>query len=111
LLGIYFLNISVDTVDLNPEYIPEDLSINDQESIIEIIVEQILGYENAFEEYDDNDTEEHNKTNLKIELTEEHLLDYSMNHTLINTAKQKFSDYTNYLQSGFDRLEIPPPKA
>lgn len=73
-MGIYLLNISVDIADPNPEYIPEDLSINDQESIVEIIVEQVLGYEDAIKEYDDNDSEDHNrKTNLKIELITQHL--------------------------------------
>ena len=43
LMGLYLLNISVDTADPNPEHIPEDLSINDQESIVEIVVEKILG--------------------------------------------------------------------
>ena len=49
-MGIYLLNISVDTKDPHPEYIPEDLSINDQESIVEIVVEKILGFENAIQE-------------------------------------------------------------
>lgn len=31
-MGLYFLNISVDTVDANPNYITEDLSFNDQEN-------------------------------------------------------------------------------
>jgi len=69
LIGLHLLNISVDTADPNPEHIPEDLSINDQESIIEIVLEKVLGYEDAIKEYDDHDTEDHNKkTNVKIDL-------------------------------------------
>ena len=69
-MGLYLLNNSVDTADPNPEHIPEDLSINDQESIVEIIIEKVLGFENAIEEYDDNDTEDHNKKkNVKIDLS------------------------------------------
>lgn len=68
LLGLYFLNISVDTADLNPEFMPEDLSINDQESIIELVAEKVLGYEDAFQEYDDPASEDLNlKKGLKIE--------------------------------------------
>lgn len=67
-MGLYFLNISVDTVDANPNHIPEDLSFNDQESIVEIVVEQVLGYENAIEEHDDTDTENHTKkSSFKID--------------------------------------------
>lgn len=61
---MYFLNISVDTADLQPSYAPEDLSINDQESIVEIMVEQILGFEDAIPEYDDNDQNNITKKNL-----------------------------------------------
>lgn len=60
-MGLYFLNTSVDTIDPNPEYIPEDLSINEQESVVEILLEKVLGFENAIVEYDDHDTEEHTK--------------------------------------------------
>src|SRR5690606_17957684 len=67
-MGLYFLNMSVDTVDAYPNNIPEDLSFNDQESIVEIVVEQVLGYENAIEEHDDPDTENHTKkSNFKID--------------------------------------------
>src|SRR5690606_12372145 len=70
LMGLYLLNISVDPADPNPDHISEDLSFNDQESIVEIIVEKIMGFENAFEEYDDHDSEDHNKkNNVKIDLT------------------------------------------
>ena len=68
-MGLLLLNISVDTADPNPNHIPEDLSFNDQESIIEILFEKVLGYKEAFKEYDDNDSQEHNKkTTIKIEL-------------------------------------------
>lgn len=60
LMSLYLLNISVDSVDFYTYNNKEDLSINDQESIIEIVLEKILGYEDAIAEYDDNETEETN---------------------------------------------------
>ena len=60
-MGLYLLNISVDPADLNPDHIPEDLSFNEQESIVEIIVEKILGYEDAITEYATQDNEDNNK--------------------------------------------------
>lgn len=110
-MGLYLLNISVDTADPNPEHIPEDLSINDQESIIEIIVEQVLGYEDAFKEYDDHDTEDHNKkTNVKIELFNSYIADCIIKQSFIENKKQKFPDYSTFLTNGFQKLDIPPPK-
>jgi hypothetical protein len=110
-MGLYLLNISVDTADPNPDYIPEDLSFNDQESIIEIVVEKVLGYEDAFKEYDDNDSEDHNrKTNLKIELIVQDIVDSSIKQLLIETSKKTFTDYNTFLTKGFQKLDIPPPK-
>ncbi len=110
-MGLFLLNISVDTADLNPNYITEDLSINDQESIVEIIVEQVLGYEDTFKEYDDNDSEDHNrKTNIKIELIAHHTVDYTIKESLIETSKRKYPDYNTFLNNGFHKLNIPPPK-
>ncbi len=111
LMGLYLLNISVDTADLNPEHIPEDLSINDQESILEIVVEKILGYENAIEEYDDHDTEDHNKkTNVKIDLTNHYIAEIVFNKEFIITTRQNFPDCNTFLANGFKKLDTPPPK-
>lgn len=110
-MGLYLLNISVDSPDPNPESIPEDLSINDQESIIEIVLEKILGNENAIEEYDDNDKEDHNKkTNFKIDIIAQYTVDSSIKQSFTEATKQKFPDYNTYLTSGFQKLDIPPPK-
>jgi len=56
-IAIYLLNCSVDTSDIHPCYVSEDLSINDQESFIEIIVEKVLKFENAIPENEDSDSE------------------------------------------------------
>jgi hypothetical protein len=108
IMGLFLLNISVDIADPNPENIPEDLSINDQESIIEIIVEKILGYENAIEEYDDNDAEDQNKkTHLKIELVAQWRIDARARQEIYKTSKQRFPAYNSYLRNGFQKLDTP----
>lgn len=110
-MGLYLLNISVDTADPNPDHIPEDLSFNDQESIVEIIVEQVLGYENAIKEYDDPDSEDHNKKDtVKI--------DFLVHQTNANqdfqnqfTKKNKlYIDYKARLKNVFKEIDSPPPK-
>jgi hypothetical protein len=57
-LAVYLLNISVDAPDVLSNQ-AENLAFNDQESLIEIVVEKILNYENSIKELDDNDTEQH----------------------------------------------------
>lgn len=110
-MGFYLLNISVDTADPNPDHFPEDLSINDQESILEIVIEKVLGYEDAIKEYDDHDTEEHNKkSNIKIDLTTRFSVIILFNQSIVETTNQKFPDHNTYLTTGFQKLDIPPPK-
>lgn len=112
LMGFYLLNISVDTADPNPQHIPEDLSFNDQESIIEIIVEKVLGFENAIEEYDDADSEDYNnKKNVKIDLVVHSgkTSIYSHHHPI--AKKKPFTDFDTRLTSGFKQIDSPPPKS
>lgn len=58
-LCLHALNCSInvnDYVDTNGK---EDLSINEQESIIEFILEKVLGDEDAVEEYEEHDNDDH----------------------------------------------------
>lgn len=110
-MSLYILNISVDTTDPNPGFIPEDLSINDQESIVEIVVEKVLGYENAIKEYDDHDTEDHNTpTTIKLNLIVRFDEDAILNASSIETTKHPFPELTSHLASGFYQLDPHPPK-
>lgn len=110
-MGLFLLNISVDTKDLNPKYIAEDLSINDQESIIELILEKVLGYEDAVKEYDDNDTEDHSKkTNFKIDLITQHIVDNNFNQFFNRIKQHNFPNYASYLKNTYLELDTPPPK-
>lgn len=68
-MAFHVLNCSVDTPDFLPENVAEDLSYNDIESVIELVVEQVLGYENAIAEYDDNDTDSNGGLEIKKSLS------------------------------------------
>lgn len=67
-MAFYILNCSVDTPDAMPENIAEDLSYNDMESVVEIVVEQVLGFDGAIAEYDDHDTDDNSALELKKNL-------------------------------------------
>jgi len=110
-MGLYLLNISVDTADPNPEHIPEDLSFNDQESIVEIVVEKILGFEDAIKEYDDHDNEDHNKKkNVKIDLLVHVIKADKSDQNQFFERKKTFPDYKARLTKGFNEIDSPPPK-
>tara|TARA_B100001146_G_scaffold224706_1_gene243682 strand:+ start:2620 stop:3006 length:387 start_codon:yes stop_codon:yes gene_type:complete len=111
IMGLYLLNISIDAADPHPNHIPENLSINDQESIVEIVVEQLLGFENAFEEYDDNDRDDHNsesnaqlKVKFFVQSTSKTLLHISLRHKIILKSTKKL------FPQDFLKVESPPPE-
>ncbi|WP_225444170.1 hypothetical protein [Echinicola arenosa] len=110
IMGWYLLNISVDAADPFPNYVPEDLTFNDQESLVEIFIEKILGFENAIPEYDDPDTEDHNQKNIgKLDC----ILNSSHNFyeipLLSIQLKLRFPAHTGQLINGFFRIDTPPP--
>ncbi|MFD2891024.1 hypothetical protein ACFS5J_03240 [Flavobacterium chuncheonense] len=110
-MGLYLLNISVDVADPNPEHIPEDLSFNDQESIVELVVEKVLGFEDAIQEYDDHDTEDHNKQkNIKIDLLVHVFKADKFTPNQIDKRKKLYSDCVARLTQGFNEIDSPPPK-
>lgn len=110
-MGVYLLNISVDTADQHPDAIAEDLSFNDQESLVEIMVEQVLGFEDAFKEYDDLDPEDHsNKGQKTIDLVV-HVNSTMAYHLMAFNLAQAFPRFNDLLTLGFYQIDTPPPKA
>lgn len=57
LLALHLFNFSIDSRDRHPDFIPEDLSVNDIESIAEFMTEVVLGADNTFAEHDEADNE------------------------------------------------------
>ena len=111
LLAIYCLNISVDTADLNPNYVLEDLSINDQESIIEIVLEKFLGIENAIPEVDDNDKDDHSKSNsIQFDMLTNLAQSIELTAPLSNDSNKTHPKNSARLTSGHYLLIAPPPK-
>lgn len=110
-MALYLLNISVDPADPNPDHIPEDLSFNDQESIVELVVEKVLGFEDAIKEYDDHDTENHSKKkNVKVDLVVHESKKYTCTHHQ-PTQRKKYHLYDgSRLSNGFKEIVSPPPK-
>lgn len=111
-MALHLLNISVDTADPNPEYIAEDLSLNDQESFVEMFIEKVLGFENAIAEYDDPDTQDHdNKQSNKIELVLLYSCRSDSSNLFLKAGKQKYPLYTARLTHRYLQLDPPPPEA
>lgn len=110
-LALQILNFSVDTPDAQPDNIREDLSINDMESVVEIILEQVLDIDNAIPEHDESDND-NGKINLKT------AIDFFISKFSVELADiscsllNKPSQYKENFYKRFNpELNSPPPEA
>lgn len=111
MLGLYFLNISVDSPDPLPNKVPEDLSFNDQESIVELIVEKVLGFEDLISEVDDPDPEDHNSTmGFKMPIMIQYTGDSGLSPVLVACMNGKFYERHARFPMGYDPIDTPPPR-
>jgi hypothetical protein len=111
LMAIHIFNLSVDTKDAAPDCIAEDLSINDQETVVEIVLEKVLGIDNAIAEHDEPDQEDGGELDFeKIDLISHH------SHKLFFELqffqkKSKINYLTSFHQSPTFDVFSPPPEA
>ena len=113
MIAFYLLNGSVDAPDFFPDYLPEDLTYNEQESIIEIVLEKILGFQDAIPEYDDNDSEK-NSTIKKVLTKDIYIVQQLTFQSLPVAENTKINRAgTNTLNRSNPYLEVysPPPEA
>ncbi|HYG18743.1 MAG TPA: hypothetical protein VD816_07435 [Ohtaekwangia sp.] len=57
LFVLHFLNLSIDARDPKPDTIPENLAMNDIESLAEFIAEVVFNWRDAFAEHDERDND------------------------------------------------------
>ena len=98
--------------DAQPDYIAGDLTINDQESIVELILEKVMGIDNAIEEHDEPDEDESQSTQLSkdFKLYPTH---YCTNFNSVRTYTKVFNKAAygcNDLPQYFHEITPPPPK-
>ncbi|WP_192823561.1 hypothetical protein [Rufibacter sp. LB8] len=111
LMSLYLLNISVDANDPQPNHLPEVLTFNDQESILELVAEQLLGFENVFEEYDDHDPDDnHSKSPVKLLWVAHTVETVGIMPWAPYDRPQNFPSFTACVTAGFQTLVTPPPQ-
>lgn len=112
-LALHIFNCSADTRDPQPYNVPEDLTYNDMESVVEIVLEQVLDINNAIPETDDTDTDGDNGLNLKKGLDfsyHQSVLKILFCNISVTVCKHAFfkEKYSEQFHPG---LISPPPKA
>ena len=111
LMSIYLLNISVDTTNLSLyENSPKGVECNEQDSIVEIILEQVLDFEDFVKETDCEDNESYLQ---KIKLVKNVVVRQDNSHPslfLATTNKKEFFFNQHLFLDVFLLKDVPPPK-
>lgn len=109
-MAIYFLNCSVDAPDIQILSQQENLNFNDQESIIELLVEKVLGFENAIIEQDDVDGSPQKSMKKSIYLDYFVFQDNSLKNTFFNwDSNKKLFSPIQLFESISLEITSPPP--
>ncbi len=108
-----FFNISVDVKNPLSDKISVNSSFNDQESIIELVVEKLLGYDDAIPESDEPDMEEHNgKSTVHIDLfTPLYNKEKIESAVFIPESGNSFNHYQHEFSDNYYPIHTPPPEA
>lgn len=111
-LSLYLLNISVDISSLFDENRQKLKVVNQQESIVELVFEKVLGFEEAIPENNSNDTEQ-NPTMKKGFVIDKFVLPFLEINTKIiifNPIKKCFPyPKDNFLKPSLE-IHSPPPE-
>jgi hypothetical protein len=111
-MACYLLNISVDVTSLFAENEKKHIYYNEQESIIELVFEKVLGFEDAIPENNTNDNEK-NQTMKKGFATDKFVLPFFEIKTkliLFNSVKKNLYYSNNLLLKPFLEIHSPPPE-
>lgn len=112
LMGIYFLNLSVDVVAPLAGTPAKDGAINIQESVLEIFLECYLGLGDVVEETQDESNNEHrNWSSKKIDVSLHcNPIEISMGNLEVELVERGCGN-TGKCRPGYGRVYSPPPKA
>lgn len=111
-LSLVIFNLSIDIPDPLPDSVSENLTVNDIESISELVIEKILGFENAFVEYDDHDLEDEGGFCKKVDFKFYQQLCFHFFAFFMMDVKKNLTLFTKvYFQSPALHSLIKPPQA
>lgn len=111
-MALHILNCCVDNIDAQSNDVAENLAINDMESMVEIVLEQVLQIDNAIPEHDDPDQ---NGNAFSVKKGIDSFVSYSALKIMLTNGYTLFTKhhfYTeNYSEQFHPELTPPPPKA
>ena len=112
LMALHILNCSIDTIDPGKKDNQESLAFNDIESIVELILEEVLHIKNAIPEHSEDETNQGQGLVLKKGI--DFIFFFSTKVFAANPAEDtvRYSNfYFDHFFSSFKQeIDSPPPK-
>ena len=109
-MGIHILNISIDPPDDQPYWIAEDLSVNETETIVEMVLENVLNFVDIVPEHEDHN--DHQKAHSLVHISHNYVAQPMtiVPRCTMSIRNQYFvtDDRQNYLCPNL--IKTPPPK-
>lgn len=108
--ALQIFNISMDSRDFQAGFIPEDLTVNDNESVLEFILEDIMDIDNAIAEHDESDGQEGSNQINKTELFFKQVaIESNVNQPII--SEHNFSEEPDsFYSSQYINILLQPPE-
>ena len=109
-MGIHFLNLSIDPPDAQPYWVAEDLSVNETETLIEMVLENVLNFADSFPEHEDHN--DHHGTHSFVHISHSYVNQPITTMPQNGASTQSKYFVTDETQKYFcpDFLKTPPPK-
>lgn len=100
----------MDSVDPVSAYAKEDLSVNDIESFVEFLVEEIADFDDFFKEYDDFETESSLQKSAPLFLCIP-APSFNLSPAFCIRQDRGFNAGVQRVDAAFLNISTPPPKA
>lgn len=109
-LAAYLFNISIDTVEPTTSLSPSEINL--QESFVEVLLEKVLGFEDAIAEYAEHENEDHNyKKQYRSELIFISRINFALVAPDEIVEHRLLASYKARLTHGHSETDSPPPEA
>ncbi|RAV98735.1 hypothetical protein [Pseudochryseolinea flava] len=98
----------MDSKDQLPEFLPEDLSHNDIESISEFVSEVMFGAENTFAEHEENDGDcSHEQTSKNVMIS---IAPTALEFSFETACVRYYVMNSRFVNDIYTKIKVPPPQ-
>ena len=109
-MAVHIFNCSVDTPDAQPDYVPEGLTYNDIESVMEVLLEKVFDIQDAIAEHDENDADDGGSFEIKKPFSFFYHTKIKIDQVFDNGLSVIVSNnYLEQISSQFHPEIVPPP--